>query len=108
MDIVNIIFAFCCRERTHISKQIPHVGKQYLTVGGIASESRSTSCIWKFQWRFSFGIAETNIDDTFSDGQFQVENCKLYRQDRNDRGGGIMMYINDDTPHSLLKQFSGI
>ena len=49
------------------------------------------------------GIAETKIDDTFFDGQFQMENYKLYRQDRNDRGGGIMMYINDNTPHRLLK-----
>ena len=54
------------------------------------------------------GIAETNIDDTFFDGQFQVDNYKLYRQDRNDRGGGIMMYISDNTPHRLLKQFSGL
>ena len=54
------------------------------------------------------GIAETKIDDSFFDGQFQVDNYKLYRQDRNSRGGGIMMYINDNTPHRLLKQFSGI
>ena len=54
------------------------------------------------------GIAETKIDDTFFDGQFQMENYKLYRQYRNDRGGGIMMYINDNTPHRLLKQFSGV
>ena len=53
-------------------------------------------------------IAETKIDDTFFDGQFQVDNYKLYRQDRNDRGVGIMMYINDNTPHRLLKQFSGL
>ena len=54
------------------------------------------------------GIAETKIDDRFFDGQFQMENDKLYRQGRNDRGGGIMMYINDNTPHRLLKQFSGV
>ena len=54
------------------------------------------------------GIAEKKIDDTFFDGQFQMENFELYRKDRNDRGGGIMMYINDNTPHRLLKQFSGI
>ena len=54
------------------------------------------------------GIAETMIYDIFFDGQFQMENYKLYRQDRNDRGGGIMVYINDNTPHRLLKQFSGI
>ena len=54
------------------------------------------------------GIAETKIDASLFDGQFQVNNYKLYRQDRNDRGGGIMMYINDNIPHRLLKQFSGI
>ena len=31
------------------------------------------------------GIAKTKIDDTFFDGQFQVDNYELYRQDRNDR-----------------------
>ena len=54
------------------------------------------------------GIAKTKIDDSFFDGQFQADNCKLYHQDRNRRGGGIMMYINDTIPHRLLKQFSGI
>ena len=54
------------------------------------------------------GIAETKIDASFFDGQFQVNNYKLYRQDRNDKGGGIMMYINDNIPHRLLKQFSGL
>ena len=50
------------------------------------------------------GIAETKIDDTFFDSQFQVEKYELYRQDRNDRGDGIMMYINDNTPHHLLSE----
>ena len=54
------------------------------------------------------GIAEIKFDDTFFDGQFQVDNYKLYHLDRNDRGCGIMMYINDNTPHRLLKQFSGL
>ena len=54
------------------------------------------------------GIAETKIDGQFFDGQFQENKYQLYRQDRSDRGGGIMMYINDDMPHRLLKQFSGI
>ena len=53
-------------------------------------------------------MAETKIDASFFDGHFQVNIYKSYRQDRNDRGGGIMMYINDNIPYRLLKQFSGI
>ena len=54
-----------------------------------------------------FGVAETKIDFTFPDGQFYIKNYKLYRQDRNAHGGGVMVYINDNIPHRILKDFSG-
>ena len=38
---------------------------------------------------------------------FHMPNYKLYRQDRNCHGGGIMLYINDNIPHRLLKEHSG-
>ena len=47
------------------------------------------------------GIAESKIDNNFTDSLFEVQNYKLYRQDRNDRGGGIMLYVNDSLPHRV-------
>ena len=55
-----------------------------------------------------FGIVETKVDGSFFDGKSNVDNNKLHRQDRNDRSGGIMMYINDNAPNRLLKQLSRI
>ena len=48
-------------------------------------------------------IAETKIDDSFPSDQFHMPNYKLYRQDRNCHGGGIMVYINDSIPPSYTK-----
>ena len=59
------------------------------------------------QYAQIFGISETKIDSTFLDSQFYIKNYKLYRQDRNTNGGGIMVYINDSIPHRMLKDFSG-
>ena len=53
-------------------------------------------------------IAETKIDQSFPSAQFSVQNYKLYRQDRDDRGGGIMVYINDSVPHRLVKEYTGV
>ena len=38
----------------------------------------------------------------FFDGQFQANNYELYHQDRNHRGGGVIMYINDCIPHIVF------
>ena len=54
------------------------------------------------------GIAETIINQLFPSAQFSVQNYKLYRQDRDDRGGGIMVYINDSIQHRLVKEYTGV
>ena len=53
------------------------------------------------------GLSETKIDQSFISAQFAIQTYKLYRQDRDDRGGGIMVYINDSIPHRLLKEYTG-
>ena len=50
-------------------------------------------------------IAESKLDDSFPLQQFNISNYKLHRQDRDSRGGGIMIYINDCIPHRLLKDY---
>ena len=53
------------------------------------------------------GISETKLSPSFIN-EFNVSNyCKPYRQDRNDRGGGVMVFIKDNLPHRLLSEYSG-
>ena len=53
-------------------------------------------------------IAETKLDDSFHSAQFNMCNYKLYRQDRNSHGGGIMIYVKDCIPHRLINEHTGI
>jgi len=45
-----------------------------------------------------FCVSETKIDDTFRDNLFSVDGYKLYRNDRDARGGGIMVFTRADLP----------
>ncbi|XP_060579019.1 uncharacterized protein LOC132735993 [Ruditapes philippinarum] len=41
-------------------------------------------------------IAETKLDGSFPDAQWQVNGYHLWRADRNDKGGGIAVYLRSD------------
>ena len=45
-------------------------------------------------------IAEIKLDQSFNDNLFQNDGYKLFRQDRNCHGGGIMAQVNIDFPSS--------
>ena len=47
-------------------------------------------------------ISETKIDSSFPTTQFQIEGYTTYRLDRNTNGGGILLYIREDIPSTLL------
>ena len=51
-------------------------------------------------------IQETKIDRTYPNSQFQVENYKLYRNDRIKGGGGIIVYVRDNIA-AVRKRKSG-
>ena len=46
-------------------------------------------------------ISETKIDSSFPTAQFQI-GYTTYRLDRNVNGGGILLYIREDIPSTLL------
>ena len=41
-------------------------------------------------------LSETKIDDKYPDSQFYVKGFKLYRQDRTNFGGGLIIYARSD------------
>ena len=47
-------------------------------------------------------ISETKIDSSFPTVQFQTESYRTYRLERNNNGGGILLYIQEDIPFTLL------
>ena len=48
-------------------------------------------------------ISETKIDDSFRTWQFLIDSyTALYRLDRNNVGGGILVYVREDRPSKLI------
>ena len=47
-------------------------------------------------------ISKTKIDSSFPTVLFQIEGYTTYRLDRNANGGGILLYIREDIPSTLL------
>ena len=47
-------------------------------------------------------ISETKLDESFPSMQFNINRYNISRSDRNDKGGGILMYVCDDIPCKLI------
>ena len=47
-------------------------------------------------------ISETEINSSFRAAQFQMEGYTVYRLYRNDNGGGILLYIRENIPPTLM------
>ena len=47
-------------------------------------------------------ISETKNDSSFPTAQFKIEGYTTYRLDRNSNGGGILLYVREDIPSTLL------
>ena len=51
-------------------------------------------------------ISESKINESFPTNQFCAKGyARPYRLDRNDKGGGILLYIRDDIPSKMLNSF---
>ena len=48
-------------------------------------------------------ISETKIDSSLPTAQFHIDGYTIYRRDRNENDGGLLLYIRDDVPSYLLK-----
>ena len=47
-------------------------------------------------------VSETKIDASFPNAQFHIAGYTIYRRDRNGNGGGLLLYVKEDIPSSLL------
>ena len=52
-------------------------------------------------------IQETKLDDSFPEGQFHIQGyLPPFRRDRNRYGGGLIIYVGEDTPCDTLIKHS--
>ena len=50
-------------------------------------------------------VTETKLDDSFPKAQFCIDGFSIpYRLDRNRNGGGLMIYVRDDTTSKMLSK----
>ena len=48
-------------------------------------------------------ISETKNDSSLPTAQFHIDGYTIYRRDRNENDGGLLLYIRHDVPSYLLK-----
>ena len=53
-------------------------------------------------------ISETKIDSSFPTAQFHIDGYTIHRRDKDENGGGLLLYIREDVPSALLKTDSEI
>ena len=52
-------------------------------------------------------LSETKLDDSFTSAQFSIKGFFVpHRLDRNDKGGGSLLYVRETSVVLLLKKYS--
>ena len=53
-----------------------------------------------------FLVSETKLDYNFPRSEFAIPSCKLFYKDRNQHGGGLIFYVNQDISCKTINIFS--
>ena len=49
-------------------------------------------------------ISETKLDDSFPNAQFHINGYRVFRKDRNQYGGGVLVYVRSDIPGRQMRE----
>ena len=52
-----------------------------------------------------FLASESKLDSSFPEAQFEIPSYRIFRQDRDKYGGGLMFYINQNIPCKKIETF---
>ena len=47
-------------------------------------------------------ISASKLHESFPSMQLNIDGNNIFRSDRNEKGGGILMYVRDDIPCKLI------
>ena len=50
-----------------------------------------------------FLVSENKLDPSFLDSQFSILGYRIVRKDRNQSGGGILFFINENIPFKVIE-----
>ena len=54
-----------------------------------------------------FSISETKLDGSFPSGQFVIKDYSTpFRLDRNQNGRGLLLYVREDIPCKILREYT--
>ena len=51
-------------------------------------------------------VSETEPDFVFPGSEFTIPGYRLFRKDRNQHGGGLICYVNQDIPCKVINTFN--
>ena len=52
-------------------------------------------------------ISKTKLDSSFPSGKFVIKDCSTpFRLDRNQKGGGLLLYVREDMACKILKEYT--
>ena len=75
-----------------------------LNVNSIRNKFESVSYLIKDNFDI-FLISESKLDSSFPNSQFSIPGYRLFRNDRDKHGGGLIFYVNEDLPCKKLTNF---
>jgi len=105
-DVKDVIDLEEFERLCHKNINNPKIG--YLNINHIRNKIIDLECMIKDTDFAYLAIAETKIDDSFPNTQFNINgylNPKEFRRDRNGNGGGMLIYIKKGIPCKRLKKF---
>ena len=53
----------------------------------------------------AFLLSESKLDSSFPEAQFKILGYRIFRQDREKHGGGLMFYIKENIPCKKIEAF---
>ena len=54
----------------------------------------------------NFLVNEPKLDSSFPVSEFTIPGYRLFRKDRNQLGGGLIFYLNEDIPCNIINTFN--
>ena len=73
-----------------------------LNINSLRNKFTSLSTMIKYNI-YILLISETKTDSSLPTAQFHIDGYTIYRRGKNGNGGGLLLYIRDDVPSTLLK-----
>ena len=77
----------------------------YLNINSLRNKIGEVSEILTNNYVDVLCLAETKLDASFTSSQFQITDYKVHRKDRNEYGGGLLVYVKASLPHRQLNDF---